>query len=192
MEINVNIPNVYNTPSLRGEDELVLMALEKPVDQRSVSFLRSRPKVAPYHLGSVYGRIVSFDFWTVFDSKASNLDNAIALEALLAGLVAANLVYLQCNTYPKLYSSGVRYERTQVWDALPAVLYRGYGDCKSLSAMRIAEMAHEGLPAKAVFRWMPREDNVKDFHILIHSALGYEDPSRKCGMGRDENAYFKL
>ena len=191
MIINVNLPNHLNSPTPGDVDGMVQAALIKPVCERSVSFLRGRPKVAPYYLGSVHGRIVTFIFIDVFNAASSKLDNATALEAMMAGLVDANCIYLAYERLPKLYHSGVIYKRTTIWDSYPGVLCRMYGDCKSLAAARIAELKRDGIDSKAVFRWNPRDDGTPDFHILIQSVLGLEDPSRLLGMGADENAYFK-
>jgi len=49
----------------------------------------------------------------------------------------------------------------------------------------IAEYTLRGIPAKPVFRWNPRGDS-KDFHILVQTYSGFEDPSRHLGMGKNE------
>ena len=129
---------------------------------------------------------ICFDLGGVFYPGASDEDNALALQALLEALVAVNRVYLR--RYPKtrkLYDAGVRYGRTLVWDSVPDLLTRRYGDCKSLTAMRVAEIreASGDKAARPVFRFMVNpQTGQKDFHILIARGKDWEDPSRKLGM----------
>lgn len=134
---------------------------------------------------------ITFDLPHVFDAQSSSLDDAKALRVMLDALISVNLAFLHANTAPALYRSGVRYGRTVVWDSIPALYARGFGDCKSLSAARIAEIRHAGGEANPVFRWKRRPDGGKDFHILVMRPDGWEDPSRKLGMGSNENAPVK-
>lgn len=118
--------------------------------------------------------------------QGSNPDeNAIVLRALLECLVGVNLAFLKYHSVPGLYQSGVVYRRTVEWDSIPALYSRGYGDCKSLSAALIAEYRRKGIEATPVFRWVTNPQGDRDFHILVQTLKGYEDPSRKLGM----NAY---
>lgn len=72
---------------------------------------------------------ICLDLGGVFYPGASDEDNAQALQALLECLISVNRVYLRRFRTPKLYESGVRYGRTQVWDSIPDLLTRRYGDC---------------------------------------------------------------
>jgi len=129
---------------------------------------------------------IYMDLGGVFHPGASDEDNALALQALLESLIQVNRVYLR--RYPRtpnLYKSGVRYGRTRVWDSIPDLITRRFGDCKSLSAMYVAELRHAGEKAKPVFRFMTNpQTGHKDFHILVQRdrGKGFEDPSRKLGM----------
>jgi hypothetical protein len=127
---------------------------------------------------------ICFDLGGVFYGGASDEDNALALQALLEALIAVDRVYLRrFSKTRKLYDSGVHYARTQVWDSIPDLLQRRYGDCKSLSAMRIAELRESGQKAQPVFRFATNpQTGHKDFHILVQLLKGWEDPSRKLGM----------
>jgi len=127
---------------------------------------------------------ICFDLGGVFHPNASDEDNALALQAAMEFLVAVNRVYLQrYRQTPKLYASGVRYGRTQVWDSIPDLLTRRYGDCKSLSGMRVAELREAGEAATPVFRFARNpQTGQRDFHILVGRPGGVEDPSRKLGM----------
>lgn len=114
--------------------------------------------------------------------------NAYALRALLDCLVRLNLVYLRAHAPLSLYHSGVRYGRTQIWDSIPALYERGYGDCKSLTAALVAENLHHGIQCAPVFRSNPRSDGskVSDYHILVQLGDGrFEDPSKRLGMNAD-------
>lgn len=128
---------------------------------------------------------ICFDLGGVFYPGASDDDNAEVLQALLEALVVANRTYLHRfgKRIPKLYQSGVRYARTQVWDSIPDLLARRYGDCKSLTAMYVAEMREQGIKCRPVFRFARNpQSGQKDFHILVQVGKGFEDPSRKLGM----------
>lgn len=134
---------------------------------------------------------ISFDLGGVFHPGAADEDNAYVLQALLEALIQADRVYLRRygKRVPKLYASGVRYGRTQVWDSIPDLLARRYGDCKSLSAMYIAEVRESGKKAVPVFRFARNPaSGQKDFHILVKTDTGIEDPSRKLGMDQYHRA----
>ena len=133
---------------------------------------------------------ITFDMPHVFHPVSSTEANAYALRALLDCLIALNKVYLHEHpTALPLYKSGVRYGRTQVWDTIPALYRRGYGDCKSLTAALIAQRELDGEKCKPVFRWISRPDDsgARDFHILVmHEDGSFEDPSKILGMGANE------
>lgn len=127
---------------------------------------------------------ICFDLGGVFYGGASDEDNALALQALLEALIAIDRVYLRrFPRTPRLYDAGVRYGRTQVWDSIPDLLTRRYGDCKSLTAMYVAQEREAGRAARPVFRFATNpQTGHKDFHILVQSGKVFEDPSRKLGM----------
>lgn len=130
----------------------------------------------------------------VFHSSASQVEEAEALMLLLEALVALDRTYLRHHAVKGLYRSGVVYGRTVEWDTIPAVLQRGYGDCKSLTAWRIAELRERGIECRPVFRWVRRKNGRKDFHILVATQRGvgdvWEDPSKTLGMD-DERKWFR-
>lgn len=104
-------------------------------------------------------------------------------------LVNIDRTYIRRHSTPLIYNSGVRYGRTTLWEPIPAVIARGYGDCKSLAPWLIAQYLEKGTPAKPVFRFMTTPKG-QQYHILVQTVGGWEDPSRALGMGRNENAYF--
>jgi hypothetical protein len=128
---------------------------------------------------------IGFDLAGVFYPGADDADNALALQALLEALIAINRVYLRRyrKSTPTLYKSGVTYGRTQIWDSIPDLIARQYGDCKSLTAMMVAELREAGEKCRPVFRFMRNPQNgQKDFHILVQRGRVFEDPSRRLGM----------
>lgn len=132
---------------------------------------------------------IVFDLPHVFYPGSSDEDNAFALRGMLEHLIYQNQAFLRAHNVPSLYRSGVRYGRTKVWDTIPALYKKGFGDCKSLSAALIAEYRMQGRKARPVFRWVRRPDGtgVTDFHILVATDRGFEDPSKRLGMGQNEN-----
>jgi hypothetical protein len=138
-------------------------------------------------------RIV-FNLPHLFRLDTSPVENSDGLRNLMETLVRFNLDYLKNYKVPHLYRSGVVYGRTNMWEPIPALYERGFGDCKSLSAALIAQYEIRGIPASPVFRFSAssyRGDDHLLYHILVQTTDGYEDPSRKLGMGRDEWKYFQ-
>ena len=134
---------------------------------------------------------IEFNLPHVFTRQSSDVDNARALRALLDCMVQLNLAYIEMHPTKSLYDSGVRYGRTKIWEPIPALYARGIGDCKSLAAARVAELRMHGVQCRTVFRWAPRSDGNKDFHILIQTPKGWEDPSKKLGMlDKDVNRFY--
>lgn len=130
---------------------------------------------------------IPFDVGYVFHPDASDADNAEVLRVLLECLIACDILYRKGvgRRAPTLYKSGVVYGRTDVWDSTPDLLHRRYGDCKSLTADRVAELRVAGEFARPVFRFAQNPQSGKrDFHILVQRSGGFEDPSRKLGMGQ--------
>ena len=135
--------------------------------------------------------IFEFNLPHVFNQSSSRDENAAALKALLDCLIALNVAFLDSNSAAPLYGSGVRYGRTTIWETIPALYQRGYGDCKSLTAALVAERRKQGILANPVFRWIRNDKGGINYHILVQTADGFEDPSRALGMGRNENAYMQ-
>jgi hypothetical protein len=134
---------------------------------------------------------ITFNIPWAFEGDTSRLVNARALKALLDCQVALNLAYLADHAAPPLYKAGVVYGRTQLWEPIPAVLARGFGDCKSLAPWLVAEYRKKGINADTVFRWIKNNRGGTDFHILVVLPDGTnEDPSKVLGMGKDENRRY--
>lgn len=132
---------------------------------------------------------ITFDLPHVFNPASKAEENAPALKALLECLININIAFRKrYPSAPSLYRSGVVYNRTLSWDSIPALYHRGYGDCKSLSAALIAEYRIAGVQANPVFRWVKNPNGNTDFHILVQTQNGFEDPSKRLGMGEHENA----
>ena len=130
----------------------------------------------------------------VFFPGALPRDNADALLVLLEALIDVNVSYLRSQkrlgrAVPRLYEAGVTYGRTDDWLCIPAIYARGYADCKSLTCALVAEYRLAGIPANPVHRhrWRGEQTYVgqRDFHILVQTDSGYEDPSKVLGMGKE-------
>lgn len=130
---------------------------------------------------------ITFNIVDAFNGQSNDVTDAYVLRALLNCMVEANKAHLILNPQtPMLYQSGVKYARTKLWEPIPALYSRGMGDCKSLATARIAELQLRGIQCEPVFRFYSRPDGNKDFHILVRTPKGWEDPSKKLGMGTNE------
>lgn len=142
---------------------------------------------------------ICYDIGFAFFAGASDEINAEVLRLSLDYLIDLNTVWRRNNREaPKLYASGVRYDRTEVWDSTPDLYVRTYGDCKSLTATRIVELRDEGVAASPCFRHLHLRDpktgrGWTEYHILVQREgdrqglfgarkIIAEDPSLKCGM----------
>jgi hypothetical protein len=138
---------------------------------------------------------ISYNLPHVFHPNSDKADNAEALAILLECLVQLNMAFLKAHPgVPPLYRSGVRYGRTTLWEPIPALYARRIGDCKSLTAARVAELRLQGIQAEPSFRYNYRSDGsgAFDYHILVLLPNGtFEDPSKALGMGQDENRWFR-
>ena len=144
--------------------------------------------------------LVSFSLPHVFHSGSDKLLNARTLRAMMDYMVTVNRIFLEeskrldyaARYLRPLYRSGVVYDRTQVWECIPALYSRGHGDCKSLSAAWIAQTAfYRKIPSRPVFRFVDNDDGTTDYQILVELPNGsFEDPSKVLGMGADEVAKF--
>jgi len=174
-------PTAESQPVLRK----CLQELRRPCPRAKVS--RSAPEQVTWHLPSV------------FNAGSVPVDNAEAIQALLECLTDLNTQYLQYSYengiyVPPLYQSGVVYDRTEVWDSVPALYALAYGDCKSLACALAAQYRFSGRDCKVVFRYMPHKSGPLHvtYHILCLTEDGWEDPSKACGMRDDENSYFRV
>ena len=138
---------------------------------------------------------ITYNLPQVFNPSASQAENAQVLRVLLDCLIQINLAYLKNHAAADLYQSGVVYGRTKIWECIPALYQRGFGDCKSLSAALVAQYLRQGKKCRPVFRWIksknPNRIGETDYHILVQTEDGrFEDPSKVLGMGREENRQF--
>ena len=106
---------------------------------------------------------VTFNIPHAFGPGSNQAMNAETLEAMEELLIGINLATLRLakrfkKSFPALYRSGVVYGRTTLWEPIPALYQRGFGDCKSLAAARIAELRFNGIPAKPVHRFVRNKD----------------------------------
>jgi hypothetical protein len=189
LKIEFCIPHVFTRGSNSSENSRVRNVLLQSAESLKDSCGKRYATLQP---GPAY--CITFDLPCCFDSSSDPVSNAKALQTLLNCLSAINLIYLQFRPgcIPSLYESGTIYDRTQIWDSIPALYRRGFGDCKSLTAALVAEYAAQGIKSRPVFRWMvDKADNQTNYHILVQTSQGFEDPSKVCGMEKHENSYFK-
>lgn len=188
MQVTFNLPHITRPGSSTEEKESVLRVLLGCLKR-----IRTETIDGGKAGLSSRGQYFTFDLPNVFVRNADARNNSIALNALLEALTNINEIYLTRHPdTPHLYESGVRYGRTQLWEPIPALYARQSGDCKSLSAALIAEYRRARMNAKPVFRFKPRPNEKGiDYHILVLTARGWEDPSKALGMGQDENAWFR-
>lgn len=126
---------------------------------------------------------IAFRVSGVFHPSASDEDNARVLQGFMEALIEANAVYLRRHpNTPWILNSGLRYARTETWDSIPDLLARRVGDCKSLTAMHVAQLRLGGRKARPVFRFSFTPRGSKDFHILTLTEGKYIDTSRILGM----------
>lgn len=135
---------------------------------------------------------ITFDLPHVFHPEASREENALCLQSLLEMLIQINMIYRQRHAVPELYRSGVRYAKTQKWLTIPALYRDRKGDCKSLTAALVAEYRLANVFARPVFRFIERKNGngILDFHILVQTSTGFEDPSKMLGMPHSEIEKF--
>lgn len=127
----------------------------------------------------------------VFRRGANPVENARTLRRLLEFMVLENMDFMLANPKTKsLYRSGVTYARTVWWEPIPALYARGSGDCKSLATALVAQYRLVGIEAIPVFRSVENAGGGTDYHILVQTESGWEDPSKILGMGHHENAKF--
>jgi hypothetical protein len=155
---------------------------------------------------------ITFSLPHLYSPGASPRENAEGLRVLLDALIAMDQWYLRHHAARPLYAASVRYARTDLWETIPALYaasyhgtdrpdsnfaarYGRFGDCKSLTAARVAELRENGFAAEPVFRFAQRPGGSNLFHILVRWHNGrreqWEDPSAKLGMGQDELKWFK-
>lgn len=125
-----------------------------------------------------------------FDARRNPEQSKRYLECLCRCLVDLNLLYIAQNpNTPTLYASGVRYRRdppgVEDWQTIPEILDRRFADCKSLAAMRVAEILARGGKAFVQFHWRDQNDGAT-WHIYVQYLDGrQEDPSALLGMTKE-------
>lgn len=203
MQIAFALPHLDSPSTSPVERDAVLSILKNAVSalQRAhgVSRARKASKPSGAVLGSRGTKKFVFSLPGFFCPESSQTDDDKALRILLDALTDINTEFLKThpNTIP-LYPRGaqpvyehgpVYYARTQVWDPIPALYLRGFGDCKSLSAALIADLRRTGVEVYPVFRWVraenPNRKGETNYHILVQNAKGFEDPSKVLGMGKN-------
>lgn len=138
---------------------------------------------------------ITYNFGHVFYPGADKVMNAKTLRRMIDLLVGVNVDYLldmrrRGLSVPPLYRSGVYYRRARLWEPIPDLYGRQWGDCKNLAPALIAEYLVGGVKCLPTFRWAENPDGTVDYHILVQNGQNFEDPSKVLGMGADEVARF--
>lgn len=109
-----------------------------------------------------------------------------AVQKFLTTLQSVDEDQLRSGRYPRLYKSGVRYQREprgrEDWQTVSRAYRAKVADCEDLAAWRAAELVVYGEDAGA--RAIIRRIRPGLVHCLVHRSNGaFEDPSRMLGMG---------
>lgn len=112
-----------------------------------------------------------------------------AIGHLLQALYLIDCDFLRHYDVPRLYDSGVRYQREPIgredWQDIPTTLDRRLGDCEDLATWRAAESTvRDNKPARPVFKYrLDETSGAALYHIQVeHIGGAIEDPSRQLGM----------
>lgn len=204
MQIVFALPHLESYSTSHVERDAVLTILNNALTALKLVHGVSRAASVSSPSGAVHGsrgtKKYTFNLPSFFFPGSSQTDDDKALRILLDALTEINTVYLHYHPncpplYPREWRSGddvyrngpVFYARTQIWDPIPALYRRGYGDCKSLSAALIADLRRKGIECEPVFRWVratkQQRKGETNYHILVQHPRGFEDPSKVLGMG---------
>ena len=132
--------------------------------------------------------------WPASDLDARLPEVRAVLGPLLEALVQVDCAYLLRHPRtPRLYQSGVRYQREapglEDWQDIPTCLRRRVGDCEDLGCWLVAErrVFDRDPTARPNVTMRRRKTGGWLFHIKdISSRFGVEDPSALLGMrGKD-------
>jgi hypothetical protein len=124
-----------------------------------------------------------------FSPRIVGLRNRAQIEAMLEGLVGANLVSMRGGSVPSVYGGTIRYlpeavegaRRLEEWRTASEVARIGAGDCEDLAAYAAAQYRHSGRDPGA--RAVIRQVRPGLMHALVLRSNGsLEDPSKRLGM----------
>lgn len=109
-----------------------------------------------------------------------------AVQKFLTALQSVDEDQLRSGRYPRLYRSGVRYQREprrrEDWQTVSRAYRARFADCEDLAAWRAAELVVTGEDTAA--RAIIRRVRPGLIHCLVLRSNGeLEDPSRLLGMG---------
>lgn len=143
----------------------------------------------------MYAARFEFD---LFNGPEDKTDAFLSIRAIIHGcdfLYRCDVDYLIAygKKVPGFYESGIRYETPEnacggdVWQDIPTLLRRGFGDCKDLACFRAAELTvKEGIYAKPIVRRKWMQNGFALYHVVVMYPDGrIEDPSAALGMPVD-------
>lgn len=114
------------------------------------------------------------------------LSSLTAVQRFLTALQLVDQDQLRSGRYPRLYHSGVRYQReprgAEDWQTVSRAYANRFADCEDLSAWRAGELVISGEDPGA--RAVIKRVRPGLIHCLVRRSNGVmEDPSRQLGMG---------
>lgn len=114
-----------------------------------------------------------------------------AVQTFLTALQLVDQEQLTSGRYPRLYNSGVRYQREprgqEDWQTVSRAYRSKFADCEDLAAWRAAELVVSGEDRRA--RAVIKRVRPGLIHCLVQRGSGLmEDPSRVLGMGKADIA----
>lgn len=139
----------------------------------------------------------TFEFG-IFNGKDGK-DAALSMRATMYGcefLFRCNIDYLL--TYgasvPRFYEAGLHYRSPEdacgsdIWQDIPTLLGRSFGDCKDLACFRAAELVvKDQVDAKPFVKRRFYPDGFALYHVVVQLPNGgFEDPSLALGMNPDD------
>lgn len=132
----------------------------------------------------------------IFNGPHDERDAALSMRAIVHScdfLFRCDVDYLLAypnGQVPRLYESGVFYQTPEspcggdVWQDIPTLLKRGFGDCKDLACYLAAERCvFDRIYCKPIVRRRWISDDFALYHVVVMYPDGsIEDPSEVLGM----------
>jgi hypothetical protein len=136
----------------------------------------------------------TFEFG-IYNGDADGKDAALSMRATEHGcdfLFRCDVDYLLAygNAVPRFYDAGLRYKSPEdacggdIWQDIPTLLGRRYGDCKDLSCFRAADLVvRQKVDARPIVKRRFYPSGFALYHVVVLLPNGdIEDPSKILGM----------
>ena len=145
----------------------------------------------------MYRATFEFGIFNGLDGK----DAALPMRATEHGcdfLFRCNVDYLLAygDRVPRFHAAGLHYKSPEdacgsdIWQDIPTLLGRRFGDCKDLACYRAAELVvRDRVAAKPFVKRRFYPDGFALYHVVVLLPNGeFEDPSVECGMSPSDFA----